>query len=127
MFKIDKNTKEIHITRGDIASISIQAIDNDGNNYEFQPGDVVRFNVYKKSDCNSVLLRKDTLVNEVCTEMTINLTKEDTKIGDVILKPTNLYLYEVELNPETAPQTIIGYDDEIGEYKFTLYPEAGDN
>lgn len=126
MFKIDSSTKEIHITRGDIASIGIKALNDDGTNYEFKKGDVVRFNVFKRSDCNCVLLRKDTIVEEPGIEMTINLTKDDTKIGDVIIKPTNIYLYEVELNPETAPQTIIGFDNITGEKMFTLYPEAGE-
>ena len=126
MFKIDPITKEIKVTRGDIGCIGIQVLNNDGSNYEFKAGDVVRINVFKRSDCNCVLLRKDTIVKEPCIEMTINLTKEDTKIGDVIIKPTNIYLYEVELNPDTAPQTIIGFDDIIGEKMFTLYPEAGE-
>lgn len=126
MFKIDSKTKEIKVTRGDIGCIGVRALNDDGSNYEFKIGDIVRINVYKKSDCNCVLLRKDTIVEEPGIEMTINLTKEDTKIGDIIIKPTNIYLYEIELNPDTAPQTIIGYDDETGEKMFTLYPEAGE-
>lgn len=126
MFKIDPITNEIKVTRGDIGSIEVQALNDDGTNYEFKKGDVVRINVYKKSDCNCVLLRKDTVIEEPGIEMTINLTKEDTKIGDVIAKPSSIYSYEIELNPDTAPQTIIGYDDEIGEKMFTLYPEAGE-
>jgi len=46
------------------------------------------------------------------------------KIGDVINKPTD-YWYEIEINPETKPQTIIGYD-ENGEKILKLYPEGSD-
>lgn len=126
MFKIDPVTKEIKVTRGDIGCIGVQALNKDKTNYEFKKGDIVRINVFKRSDCNCVLLRKDTIVEEPCIEMEINLTKDDTKIGDVIIKPTNIYLYEIELNPDTHPQTIIGFDDETGEKMFTLYPEAGE-
>ena len=45
-------------------------------------------------------------------------------IGEVINKPTN-YWYEIELNPNTQPQTIIGYDED-GEKLFVLYPEGSD-
>lgn len=35
------------------------------------------------------------------------------------------YWYEVELNPETEAQTIIGYDED-GPKIFRLYPEGDD-
>ena len=54
----------------------------------------------------------------------IRLRREDTKIGDIIHKPVK-YWYEVELNPDTEPQTIVGYDDD-GPKIFTLYPEGAD-
>jgi hypothetical protein len=69
-------------------------------------------------------LQKDTVVEEEATEVNIYLSKDDTKIGEVISKPTN-YWYEVEMNPNTKPQTIIGYDEE-GEKLFVLYPEGSD-
>lgn len=43
----------------------------------------------------------------------------------MVNKPTDFW-YEVELNPDTAPQTIIGYDKETGAKIFRLYPEGGD-
>ena len=50
------------------------------------------------------------------------LSKTDTKIGEVINKPTD-YWYEVEVNPHTNPQTIIGYGEE-GAAIFKLFPEG---
>lgn len=122
MFKIEN--KQIHLTRGNIASIGISVKNEDNTDYEFKVGDIVRFTVFKKKDCNCVVLTKDVTVNTIGTEVDINLTKEDTKIGEVISKPVE-YWYEVELNPDTNPQTIIGYDTD-GAKTFTLYPEASD-
>jgi hypothetical protein len=122
MFKIDN--KQIHITRGDIACISIGVKKEDNTDYEFQTGDVVRFSVFKKKDCNCVVLNKDVTVDAAATTVDINLTEEDTKIEGIISKPVD-YWYEVVLNPETSPQTVIGYDLD-GAKVFTLYPEASD-
>ena len=122
MVKVENG--EIKITRGDAGVISVNATDDNGNDYVFQAGDVVRFKVFKNKDCGCVELQKDVTVEEETTEVDINLKKEDTKIGELISKPT-VYWYEVELNPETDPQTIIGYD-ENGAKTFTLFPEGGD-
>lgn len=122
MFKIEN--KQIHLTRGDIAKIGITAKNEDGTDYEFKTGDVVRFSVFKRKDCNCVLLNKDVTVDAATTEVDINLTEEDTKIEGIISKPID-YWYEVVLNPENNPQTIIGYDPD-GAKVLTLYPEASD-
>ena len=121
MFIIDDDLT-IHITRGDAALISVTA-DLNGASYEFKPDDVVRFNVFAKKDCSDVVLTKDVTVTEATSAVRVVLEKEDTKFGDVISKPTD-YWYEVELNPDTTPQTIIGYDDN-GAKIFKLYPEGG--
>ena len=123
MFKINED-KSIYLTRGDIANITITATKPDGEPYTFLVGDVVRFKVFKRRDCACVEIQKDTVVTEEAQEVTIYLEKEDTKIGEIISKPTN-YWYEVELNPDTAPQTIIGYDED-GEKVFRLFPEGSD-
>lgn len=122
MFKIEGKT--IHLTRGDAATIKISAFNGD-TNYTFQVGDVVRLNVFKAKDCNSVELRKDVKVEEECETVDISLTSEDTTIGEIINKPTK-YWYEVTLNPELNEQTIIGYDLD-GAKEFILYPEANEN
>ena len=92
--------------------------------YTFKAGDVVRMKVFEKKACHCVEVQKDFEVTEDTDVVSIALTKEDTKIGEIISKPKD-YWYEVELNPETQPQTIIGYD-EGGSKTFRLFPEGGD-
>ena len=113
----------IYVTRGDIAFFSVSAEDN-GVVHHFQAGDVLRIKVFGKKNCENVVLQKDFPVTENAEEVGIFLTEEDTKIGGVISKPVD-YWFEVELNPETNPQTIIGYDDE-GPRLFKLFPEGND-
>jgi hypothetical protein len=113
----------IYATRGDIVFFSVSA-EEDGKSYKFQAGDVVRIKVFGKKDCEAVVLQKDFPVTEVCENVEIFLTEEDTKIGEVISKPKD-YWYEVELNPGDNPQTIIGYDED-GAKVFKLFPEGDD-
>lgn len=124
MFKIDSNTKQISVTRGDIAPIDVKIKNSDGTDYSFSAGDVVRFSVFKKKDCNCIVLLKEVQVTRETTNVRIDLTSQDTKIGDLISKPSE-YWYEIELNPKTNPQTIIGYDEK-GAKVFMLYPEGAD-
>ena len=123
MFKI-LNDKTICVTRGDVANIVVTANLQDGQTYLFSDNDVVRFRVFRKRDCESVVIQKDVMAEAGAEFVTIRLTREDTKIGDLINKPTS-YWYEIEINPDTEPQTIIGYDED-GEKIFKLYPEGGD-
>jgi hypothetical protein len=69
-------------------------------------------------------LQKDFLVPEATEKVEVFLSKNETKIGEVISKPTD-YWYEIELNPDTDPQTIIGYDED-GAKVFKLFPEGED-
>lgn len=125
MFEIlNDQSRTMCLTRGDIANIVISANLQDGTPYTFQSGDVVRFKVYNKKDHANILIKKDVKVESDTQTVTIYLTKEDTKIGNITYTPVD-YRYEVELNPDTAPQTIIGYDAS-GEKVFRLYPEGGD-
>lgn len=115
----------IYATRGDIVAFAVSATDAEtGAPYEFQPGDVVRMKVYGKKDAETVVLQKDIAVTTKTDSVAIWLTEQDTKIGDVISKPTD-YWYEIELNPDTNPQTIIGYDED-GAKVFKLFPEGRD-
>lgn len=122
MFVINED-KSIYVTRGDIVLFSVMA-DEDGKNHVFKKDDVVRFKVFEKKACENVVLQKDTLVEADTESVEIILSRHDTKIGEVISKPTD-YWYEVELNPFTDPQTIVGYDDD-GPKVFKLYPEGAD-
>lgn len=122
MFTLNEDLS-IYATRGDIVFFSVSAEDG-GKPYVFQAGDVVRIKVYGKKDAESVVLQKDFPVTAATDAVQIFLTEDDTKIGEVISKPKD-YWYEVELNPESNPQTIIGYDDD-GAKVFKLYPEGAD-
>lgn len=122
MFVI-KSDQSIHLTRGDVAAIEICAT-NGNEEHVFNEGDVIRLRVFEKKQCNCVVLQKDVVAKEGDKTAEISLSKSDTKIGGLINKPVE-YWYEVELNPDKAPQTIIGYD-ESGAKVFMLYPEGGD-
>jgi hypothetical protein len=111
----------IECTRGDVAYFSVGA-NIGGSAYRFHTGDVVRFSVFEKKDCSKVVLRKDVEAGEETELVEIELTSEDTRIGEVISKPVD-YWYEVELNPDGEAQTIIGYDKD-GAKVFKLYPES---
>lgn len=130
MFRIDENTKQIQLTRGDVAPITIFAKNKDNTDYEFKKGDIVRFKIYERSNCNNVVLQKDIEVKVASTKVDMKLTKEETKIGDLINEDVD-YWYEVKLNPETNPKTIIGYEMFPGTNKawekiFKLLPEGSD-
>lgn len=122
MYQVNDDNS-IYVTRGDIVNLAVTAED-DGETYLFQPGDVVRIKVFAKKDCETVVLQKDFPVTSVTDTVEIFLDENDTKIGEVISKPKD-YWYEVELNPETNPQTIIGYDED-GTKVFKLFPEGRD-
>lgn len=124
MFVIDDDLT-IHATRGDTVAFTVSAFAGEGENkadYAFRVGDVVRLTVCKKKDYSDIVLQKDFTVTEETEAVGILLDGNDTKIGDVINKPTE-YWYEVELNPETQSQTIIGHTQD-GAKVFMLYPES---
>lgn len=120
MFTINEDNS-IYANRGDIVFFCVTAED-DGVPYHFQPGDILRINIHGKKDVETVYLEKDFPVLENCERAELFLTEEDTKFGDIISKPKD-YWYEVCLNPDTNPQTIIGYNED-GPAVFRLYPEG---
>lgn len=122
MFQINEDMS-IYVTRGDVVFFTVSA-DANGVPYTFKKDDVVRIKVTEKKNSKNVVLQKDFLVNAETEAVNITLESQDTKIGDVISKPVD-YWYEVELNPFTNPQTIIGYDDD-GAKIFKLFPEGRD-
>lgn len=122
MFLINEDGS-IFLTRGDIAVIDVRASKSDESEFIFKYGDVIRLKIFEKKRCDSVVLSKYVVVEDDETSVvTISLDKDDTKIGEVINKPKD-YWYEIELNPETQPQTIIGYDSN-GPKIFRLFPEG---
>lgn len=122
MFVINEDLS-MYVTRGDVATFNVSA-KYEGADHVFRESDVIRFKVFGKRDCSDVVLTKDVKVPVTDTVVVIDLDGTDTKIGDVISKPTD-YWYEVELNPDTYPQTIIGYDDN-GAKLFRLFPEGAE-
>lgn len=125
MFTLNNEDLSIYATRGDIVFFSVSAEDKDTKKpYKFQPGDVVRIKVYGKKDAETVVLQKDFPVTEITERVQIFLDKDDMKIGEVISKHKD-YWYEVVLNDDTLPQTIIGYDED-GAKLFRLFPEGDD-
>ena len=123
MFVITED-KSIYLTRGDSAVIDVSARISLEENYIFTKNDVVVFRVMQKGKCEEIVLKKEILVEQNIEMVTFELTKEDTKLGEIINKPKD-YWYEIELNPETDPKTIIGYDEK-GPKIFRIYPEGGE-
>ena len=124
MFKTNEDCS-VYLTRGDAICFSVSANGSDGTAYSFKPGDEVRLKIFERKNCKRVLLSKKFAVTAESESVDIFLSSDDTKLGDVISKPQDFW-YEIELNPETEPQTIIGYDED-GAKIFRLYPEGNDN
>ena len=122
MFTIDEENT-ISITRGDVGTIEVRVDNTDGGNYIFQPGDIVRLKVFNKKQHSSIVLVKEVTAEVESDVLDIVLEPSDTTIGGIINKPVD-YWYEVELNPYTIPQTVVGYDAD-GAKIFRLYPEGG--
>ena len=122
MFKINDDMS-IYATRGDSIAFSL-TVDASGVPYKFKDGDIVRFKVFEKKEVKAVVLEKEFATEVGADKVSITLTGEDTKIGEYINKPKD-YWYEIELNPITMPQTIVGYD-EAGPKVFRLFPEGGE-
>ncbi len=122
MYKVNDDMS-VYVTRGDIVLLDVKAEYMD-KPYTFQPGDLVRIKVFAKKKCEEVVLQKDFPVTAITQLVQIYLSGEDTKIGETISKPKD-YWYEVELNPLSEPQTILGYDED-GAKIFKLFPEGAD-
>lgn len=110
----DKSTKTISINRGDRGTIKL--INTHGN---FKVGDKIKFSIIEKDNYESIVFQKIYTVIEESSEFYLTLTKEDTRIGDIISKEV-IYYYEIEYNGD---QTLIGYDKKKNK-KFILFPEA---
>ena len=122
MFKIDKNSLTIKITRGNAGIFGVTATNDDGSEYTFQNGDTIRLAIYEKKKYETLIFEKIVPIINKTTEVEIELTADDTKIGEIINKPVD-YWYEIELNPDGDTQTIVGYDEQ-GPKIFKLYPEG---
>lgn len=121
MFSFDG--KDISVTRGDVLFFYVVAED-DGVPHVFKQGDELRMKVFEKKACDKVVLQREFPVLQDTDQVTVFLSKEDTKIGESINKPKD-YWYEIELNPKSNPQTIVGYSED-GPAVFRLLPEGGE-
>lgn len=94
MFLIDDDMS-VHLTRGDSATIGVEIRDTDGEIYDLQDGDVVKFTVRKNVYDRNIVMQKTGLV--------FTITNEDTR--DL---PYGKYVYDVELsNNDTNKDTFI--------------------
>lgn len=118
----DLKEKKLYDSSYEISTVDIKTLTL--QLHTFNVDDVIRFKVFKRKDCHFVEIQKDIVVTEPKTNIDIILSKEDTKIGGLINNPVD-YWYEVELNPNTEPQTVICFDDD-GEKIFKLFPEGAD-
>lgn len=124
MFVINEDNS-IYATRGDVVFFAVKANDIETKQpFMFEPGDILRMKIYGKKNAENVVMQKDFAVAEETDAVNILLEEKDTKFGDVISKPTD-YWYEVELNPDIYPQTIVGYTED-GATLFRLFPEGAD-
>ncbi len=89
--------------------------------YEFQVGDIIKFNVYEKRGYDKEpLLTKIIIVETVSDNVDIPLTESDTTFGELINKPT-IFWWDISLNED---MTVIGYDEDAAK-EFILYPAKG--
>ena len=124
MYVINSEERSIYVTRGDSILFDVAAEATNGDMYQFKVGDVVRMKIFKKNNAKDVVLQKNFPITSKTGQAQIYLSGDETKIGDVISKPVD-YWYEIELNPDTEPQTIVGYDED-GAKIFRLFPEGAD-
>lgn len=125
MFKIIDD-RHIELTRGDMLPLTVSTLNEDKTQYEFKVGDTIRIKIYEKNKPENVVVEKTFEVTESSEAVDIDLTADETKIGDYIKKPVE-YWYEIEVNPDTPyTNTIVGYDRTLGPAIFWLLPEGGD-
>lgn len=99
---------------------------SDGLLVTFEPGDIIRFKIMEKDHNENVILQKDFEITEHSEVVSITLSSEEMKIGDIINKPVD-YWYEIELNPDTiSTVTLLGFTKANKGRIFTLSPEGGD-
>ena len=122
MFAVNED-KSIYVTRGDAVAFFVMA-DDDNGQHKFHVDDIIRVTVYGKKSCEKVVPKKDFVVEEETDCVLLCLTGSETRIGKVISKPVD-YWYDVRLNPDTNPQTIVGYDAD-GAKVFRLFPKGND-
>ena len=109
--------KTIKFSRGDEITINFSCKDKNGSPYTFLAGDTVQFRIFPtRGYDDEAILSKEVVVDEDTTVVPINLTSEDTMIGNKI-NAAALYWYEISINEDN---TVIGYDDDLAAKLFLL-------
>ena len=119
MMKID-NFYNIHVSKGETFDITVQAEDENGSVYTFQPGDKVIFSI--SEDYDSEKYNKEIIVeiNEETDRIPFSFDSDFTAIED---NNSEISLhYNIKLKTAAGKvQTIIGEDDEY-DYLLIIYP-----
>lgn len=136
MIKIDSETKDIYLTRGDAPTkfnriaVCLPVYNGDTRkieNYQFQLTDKISFVVFdKKGYTRREVFRIDYTLKDIgysqpTESVEIPLTEELTKKFEKTNK-SKTYWYDIALNDTT---TILGFD-ENGAKKLIVYPEGGE-
>lgn len=114
MLKIEN--KEIHINRGDRATIRLKRKDE-----QFKIGDLVKFSIVDKRDYNNVYFQKEYQIQEDNEYVDIFLLEDDTRFLE-IKKGFLECRYEIEYN---GVVTLLGASDN-DDNVIKIYAEAGD-
>ena len=85
MFKIDKKTNKIFLTKGDNAELTIDVIDSDGNARGIYDDDVVVMTVRKH-------VNSDVAITKTAIKNTISFIPDDTKSLEA-----GQYRYDIQL------------------------------
>lgn len=84
MLKVENNT--IYLTRGDSANLNVEIINDAGDIYTLEDGDVCEFTVKKYTTSNEVILKKQITNGEM------KINPDDTRNLDY-----GIYYYDVQV------------------------------
>lgn len=115
----DLSNKKLYDANYNESSVSLNTLTEQF--YEFQPGDVIKFNVYERKGYDqNPLMTKTVVVNTASFTVDINLSETNTTFGPIVNKET-IYWYDITLNDDL---TIVCYNEE-GAKEFIMYPAKG--
>ncbi|WP_317316525.1 hypothetical protein [Longibaculum muris] len=84
MLKVENNI--ISLTRGDTALLNVEIVNNEGEIYELEDGDICEFTLKKYTSSDNVLIKKEVVSGE------IKISPDDTKNLDY-----GQYFYDVQV------------------------------
>lgn len=126
MIIVDTNSFDISITRGDTAQIVFSAIDENGENYSPNVGDVLTFSVAKKYGADPLFSVSNTYNGDAAAWWTITIGTDEWLDDDGSDKFKFAdYVYDVQITTSTNTYTIIGKTDEISP-QFRVWGEVAE-